>query len=129
MKKFLIPVIIILFFTSLQGKGSLVSVTADEFEAYIKKYGTEQLLDVRTPQEYDLGHIPGAKLVNIYDSDFKQKIAALNFSKSKPVLIYCRSGNRSLVAGRYLAEQGFQVINLKYGIKDWVLKNKPVDKK
>jgi rhodanese-related sulfurtransferase len=129
MKKILTMVILFAVFVSFSMQnGSLISVSTDEFENYIKKYGTNQLLDVRTPQEFNAGHIPGAKLANIYDSDFKNKIKSFNFTKSKPILIYCRSGNRSLVGGKYLSEQGYQVINLKYGIKDWIAKNKPVEK-
>ena len=129
MKKILTYIILFIVFISYSMQnGTLISVSTEEFESYINKYGTGQLLDVRTPQEYNAGHIPGAKLANIYDSNFKEKIKTLNFTKSKPILIYCRSGNRSVVGGKYLSEQGYKVINLKYGIKDWIAKNKPIEK-
>ncbi len=128
MKKILILVIFSFIFMSYQTEGSIISVSVEEFESYIKDYGTTQLIDVRTPEEFEKGHIPGAKLVNIYATDFKEKISKLNLEKSKPVLIYCRSGNRSLVGGRYLAGRGYKVINLKYGINDWIAKNKPIEK-
>jgi len=128
MKKTVLILISVIFLAAFQGGGKIISVSSDEFDSYIKKYGTGQLIDVRTPAEYAEGHIPGAKLVNIYDPQFKQKILSLKLDKSKPVLVYCRSGNRSMVAARFLAENGYQVINLKYGIKEWRAKGKPIEK-
>ncbi len=125
MKKRIVTYLIFGLFLSFQ-VGTLISVSSDDFEVYIKKYGTSQLLDVRTPQEFNQMHIEGAKLVNVYDSDFREQIRALNFDKNKPILIYSRSGNRSLVAGRYLSGLGYEVINLKYGINEWKAKGKPV---
>ncbi|NPA42433.1 MAG: rhodanese-like domain-containing protein [Chlorobi bacterium] len=129
MKRFLgVILTAVIFLTAFQQSGQIISVSADEFEQYIRQYGTDQLIDVRTPAEYREGHIRGAKLVNLYEPDFKQKLLALRLKKDKPVLVYCRSGNRSLVAARFLASQGYKVINLKYGIKDWRAKGKPVEK-
>ncbi len=129
MKKiFLIVAIAFTMISKAQKSGKIISVSSDEFQNYIEKYGTDQLIDVRTPQEFNAGHIPGAKLVNIYTPTFKQDILKALKDKEKPVLIYCRSGNRSMVAGRYLEKIGYLVINLKYGIKDWIRQNKPVKK-
>jgi len=125
---FLTLLVFVVLWSAFQQSGKILSVSSDEFEQYIKRYGTSQLIDVRTPAEYREGHIPNARLVNIYDPDFKKKISELPFRKDKPVLVYCRSGNRSLVAGRYLASLGYEVINLKYGIKDWRAKGKPIEK-
>ncbi len=129
MKKiFLFVVLSLGLISKAQENGKIISVSSDEFQNYIEKYGTEQLIDVRTPQEFNAGHIPGAKLVNIYTPTFKQDILKALKDKEKPVLIYCRSGNRSMVAGRYLEKKGYLVINLKYGIKDWIRQNKPIKK-
>jgi len=108
-------------------QNAIQSVSVDDFAKAIEKYGTEQLIDVRTPAEYAQGHIPGARLVNIYDASFQQKILE-GLTKSKPVLIYCRSGHRSMVAARFLAEKGFTVINLRLGFNDWKSKGKPIEK-
>ena len=129
MKKIYLFVVLSLgLISKAQENGKIISVSSDEFQNYIEKYGTEQLIDVRTPQEFNAGHIPGAKLVNIYTPTFKQDILKALKDKEKPVLIYCRSGNRSMVAGRYLEKKGYLVINLKYGIKDWIRQNKPIKK-
>ena len=74
------------------------------------------LLDVRTPKEFkEDGYIESAKLIPL--GVLTQNIAMLN--KSKKILIYCRSGNRSLSASRILEKSGFEVINLSGGIIEW----------
>lgn len=80
-----------------------------------------QLFDVRTPDEYNLGHIEGS--INI---DFKnQKKFNLffgKFDKKKPVYLYCRSGNRSKKSADILLELGFsEVYDLKGGFVEWNL--------
>ena len=77
-----------------------------------------QLLDVRTQEEYDEGHIAGAMLVDVNDSAFvSQAMNVLN--KQRPVAVYCRSGRRSARAAGLLVEQGFTVTNLNGGVIAW----------
>lgn len=67
------------------------------------------LIDVRTVQEYDRGHIEGA--INIPITDLNQKLKELR--ESKAIIVYCRSGNRSTQAKKLLNQQGLkQVYNL-----------------
>ena len=76
------------------------------------------ILDVRTPDETQLGIIEGATLINIYDDDFETKIDLME--KSKPILVYCASGGRSSQAATILAEYGFmEVYNLEGGLYGW----------
>lgn len=76
------------------------------------------LIDVRTKLEYDSGHIPNSLLIDIYSSGFAEQINELN--KSKSYYIYCRSGNRSYHAARYMLNLGFEkVYNLENGILGW----------
>lgn len=84
-----------------------------------------QLVDVRTPEEYSEGHIPGAKNINVFDKDFADK-AKESLDISKPVAVYCRSGKRSAEAARELSEKGFKVTNLKGGIIAWKGKKQPI---
>lgn len=84
-----------------------------------------QLVDVRTPEEYSEGHIPGAKNINVFDKDFADK-AKESLDISKPVAVYCRSGKRSAEAARELSEKGFIVTNLKGGIIAWKGKKQPI---
>ena len=63
------------------------------------------ILDVRTPEEFAAGHLDGAVLVDIKDSTFDAKIAALD--PSVPYVVYCRSGNRSAQAVERMKAVGF----------------------
>ncbi|MCI4651580.1 rhodanese-like domain-containing protein [Phaeodactylibacter sp.] len=78
-----------------------------------------QLLDVRTPDEYNAGHIEGAELINFFDDDFVQQVEA-RFDKEEPLMLYCRSGNRSAKATAKLKAVGFkEIYDLKGGYKTW----------
>ncbi len=101
-----------------QGNIQLKQASAAEFkEAITSKKG--QLIDIRTPNEYNSGHIKGAILVDFYSPAYKTSLDKLD--KTKPVYMYCRSGNRSGKSIGLLEELGFkQVVNLQYGIVDWL---------
>ncbi len=76
------------------------------------------LLDVRTPEEFMQGHIPGAKLIPV--QVLEQEIKQIEAYKDKPVIVYCRSGNRSRTASRILAKHGFKIIyDMDGGIRQW----------
>jgi rhodanese-related sulfurtransferase len=73
------------------------------------------LLDVRTKEEFEQGHIPGAALMP-YDSiqtDFKEA------DKSRPIVVYCRSGNRSSIAARILADMGYTDVTDFGAVSKW----------
>ncbi|HJR99879.1 MAG TPA: rhodanese-like domain-containing protein [Flavobacterium sp.] len=96
------------------------------FEQKMKEEGV-QLIDVRTPSEYAEGHLANAVNININDSDFKAKIEVLD--KTKPILVYCKSGGRSGRACSQLKEMGFTTItDLDGGITDWKAHEKPIEK-
>ena len=96
---------------------NITSVSASEFDKEIKA-DSVQLLDVRTPQEYADGHIDGAININVQSKDF-QKLAEKELSKDSTILVYCRSGRRSLEAAKILTDLGYKVVNLKGGIIEW----------
>lgn len=99
-------------------------VDVPTFEQKMKEKGV-QLVDVRTPAEFQSGHLVNAVNININDTDFKTKMEALD--KSKPILVYCKSGGRSGRACGQLKEMGFTIItDLDGGITDWKAKGKPV---
>lgn len=76
------------------------------------------LLDVRTPEEYNEGHLPGARNMDIRAGDFFDNI--LNLESGKSYYVYCRSGARSATASNFIAEQGHeQVFNMLGGILAW----------
>ena len=75
------------------------------------------ILDVRTPEEFAQGHIPGA--VNIPNEDIgTEPIEALP-RKDQTLLVYCRSGNRSRQASQKLADQGYTKVLEFGGINTW----------
>lgn len=76
------------------------------------------IIDVRTPAELAEGSIDGHVMLNIMDPSFPQKINEL--PKDVPYYVYCRSGNRSGQACRYMASLGFgELYNLRGGIIAW----------
>ena len=92
-------------------------VSQTEFKTLIKA-GNGQLLDVRTPGEFNAGHIKNAENIDFTGSDFREKVAKLD--REKPVLIYCHSGNRSGKASLILKELGFkEIYDLQGGYSNW----------
>lgn len=78
-----------------------------------------QLVDVRTPAEWDEGVIEGARRINWKDEDF-EKQARDQLDPKRPVLVYCRSGRRSASAAEALRKMGFEpVMNLEGGMIAW----------
>lgn len=76
------------------------------------------IIDVRTPEEYAAGHLPGAVNVNVQNETFAQLI--LQHSKKKPIYIYCQSGKRSAKASEQMKVLGFKdITDLKGGFKNW----------
>ncbi len=64
------------------------------------------LLDVRTPEEFTAGHLPGA--INIPVQQFSSRMGELGNDPARPVVLYCRSGARSAMAASMLRSAGFQ---------------------
>lgn len=75
------------------------------------------ILDVRTREEYDQGHIPGAILIP--NTEIEAKAADLLPDKEQLILVYCRSGRRSKLAAQSLADLGYTNIREFGGILDW----------
>jgi phage shock protein E len=74
------------------------------------------ILDVREQSEYDAGHIPGVTLIPL--NDVPNRLSEI--PKDKPVIVTCRSGNRSGQATDFLRQQGYtNVHNMTGGINAW----------
>ncbi len=86
------------------------------------------ILDVRTPEEYNNGHLKNSININFYDTaTFNGFVGKLD--KNKDYLIYCRTDNRSGKTNLMMKDKGFtQVHILKGGILAWTLDNMPVTK-
>ncbi len=75
------------------------------------------ILDVRSQEEYDSGHIEGALLIP--DGQISEKADSILTDKDATILVYCRSGRRSLAASKELVELGYTNIYDFGGIIDW----------
>ena len=84
----------------------------------VNNFYAMNIIDVRTPEEYEERKIDGAQLINIYDSNFEEIIIS-RLDISIPVAVYCHSGVRSMSAARLLAKKGFTIYNLRGGILFW----------
>ena len=93
-------------------------LSADAFETMLSEDGTAQLVDVRTPEEYAAGHIPGAINIDWFADDFIDKAKA-SLTTDRPVMVYCRSGKRSAKAAWKLDGNEFRTYNLLGGYLGW----------
>ncbi|MEE0830975.1 MAG: rhodanese-like domain-containing protein [Longicatena sp.] len=93
------------------------SITMDEAMAQYQNEPNAVLLDVRTYEEYEAGHIPGA--INITNENIQAGTYELRGSKDQIIYVYCRSGNRSKQASEVLAKDGFTNIIECGGIIDY----------
>jgi len=83
------------------------------------------ILDVRTPKEYEGGHLPGAKLFPILE--MSKRISGLPADKTQPILVYCGTGVRSAKAAHALYRNGYRdIYNLIGGLRAWVAAQKPI---
>lgn len=83
------------------------------------------ILDVRTPQEFRQGHIEGAVLLDFYAPDFRMRFEQLD--RKAPILMYCRSGNRSSHVLKLADELGFKSLyDLRGGILAWSASGLPL---
>ena len=100
----------------------LISVTEIE-----KVAESGQLIDVRTPEEYNEGYIKNAKNIDFFEDNFIEEMSKLN--KDEPIYIYCRSGGRSGRASKKLRDAGFvKVYDLEGGFMKWESEGKGITK-
>jgi rhodanese-related sulfurtransferase len=92
------------------------NVTVNEF-ARLLNIEVVQVLDVRTPEEWEEGTIKDAQKMNLLDKNFHLQIDQLD--KTQPVLVYCKSGGRSQKVAYQLGKKGYTVYNLIGGITAW----------
>lgn len=121
MKKVIPLLLLLLLFTGCgaptETSSSYQQISMEEAVSMIEKEDSYILLDVRTVEEFEERHIPGA--INIpNETIFSEEIPELP-DKNQLILVYCRSGNRSKQASQKLAQQGYTNIVEFGGINDW----------
>ena len=94
-----------------------VSITEEKAKEIMGSEEGYIILDVRTQEEYNQGHIPGAIVIS--HEEIAEKAADVLTDKNQLILVYCRSGRRSKIAAEALAELGYTNIKEFGGIIDW----------
>lgn len=110
---------------AVAGDPAPAPVTADQvYERQQQQDASLFVLDVRAPEEYAAGHVPGA--VNIPLDQVADRLAEV--PKDKDVVLYCRSGRRSALAGEVLTGNGYTRLQLMQGdMPGWAAKGRPVE--
>jgi len=125
MKKIYLVILATILFVAIVS-GCLSSTTPSEKAKYVDisvQQGKEMIdrgevfiLDVRTQEEYNESHISGSTLIPVDELDIRLK----ELPRDKKILVYCRTGRRSVTASEKLENSGFtQLYNMKGGITEW----------
>ena len=94
-----------------------MNITAEEAKAIMDSEDGYIILDARTQEEYDQGHIPGAIVIS--HEEIAENAEEVLTDKDQLILVYCRSGRRSKIAAEALVELGYTNIKEFGGIIDW----------
>lgn len=130
MKKIFYPLVVCFMSLSCQGQKQKTeqfrSVSVEEF-AKVMADTNVVVLDVRTLEEHNAGHIAGTTLhLDVLRPDF-DSLAVARIKEGSTVALYCRSGNRSKRAASSLASKGYRVIELATGYNGWVQERKEAE--
>lgn len=103
-----------------ESQGEIKLVTPEEMQTLLEQKDV-QLVDVRTPKELEDGFIDNAQNIDFNSPTFDEDI--LKLDKSKPVVLYCKSGGRSAKCAEKLKAAGFiKIFDLDGGITKWKFK-------
>ncbi|MEZ5108147.1 MAG: thioredoxin domain-containing protein [Bacteroidia bacterium] len=101
-------------------------LTPEVFAKRLHETPDGQLVDVRTPEEFQKGHLKNALNMNINSSDLEKRAPYLD--KEKPLFVYCYMGGRSAKACEYFKKMGFKIIyDMQGGYSAWTDANLPVE--
>lgn len=127
LKKMVAPVVIILSLMVLIGcsevknvsieQGSYEEISAEEAKRIMDTESGYIIIDARTEEEYNEGHIKGAILIPEYE--IKDRAEKELTNKDQLLLVYCRSGRRSKIASEELVNMGYTNVKEFGGIIDW----------
>ncbi|MFA9461436.1 rhodanese-like domain-containing protein [Thiohalorhabdus sp. Cl-TMA] len=110
-----------------EARSRIREVDPDTAEEMLEEREGVMILDVREPDEFEMGHIPGAvnvprgTLESAADPDYKNPHRELCRARERPILLYCKSGGRSAMATATLQDMGFEeVYNIAGGAAVWL---------
>jgi rhodanese-related sulfurtransferase len=123
--KRVILVLVLLVTMSVQVWAAEKNVDSQEVKKLLETNKNTYLIDVRTPQEYSQGRLPGAVLIPI--SEFERHVAKI--PRNKTIVVYCTVGARSKPVARYLSQLGYkEVLNMTDGLAGWSRNGFPVQR-
>jgi rhodanese-related sulfurtransferase len=101
-------------------------IDLDSFKSLRESGAAPILFDVRNPDEYAAGHVPGAVLVPL--PQLAERMDTFEAHKGETIYLICQSGGRSGRAAQYLSSQGYDVVNILGGTGGWIRNGWPVDR-
>lgn len=117
MKKILIVILVFLVVGCGASKDNekikVKSISSEETQKLIEENSDLKIIDVRTKEEYDSGHIVGAINIPV------DNISSIDYSLDTKIIVYCQSGNRSVMAYKKLIGLGYTDVYNLGGIVDW----------
>ena len=126
--KLLLPVLALLFcsFTTITAQ-TKVEVNSKQVNSMLQKDKKWIVLDVRSAEEFNSGHIKGALNIDIRQPDAFSKIDKLN--KNAKYIVHCRTNHRSGMAVEHMMQSGFKnIYQMMDGWSGWSMNNLPVQK-
>ena len=99
-----------------------LEVDPERLVAWLREDAAPQVIDVREPYERDAGHIAGTRHVELT----QLAGAAASVQRELPVVFYCRTGSRSLMAAQAFRASGFQAYSLGGGLVRWTAEGRPL---
>ena len=124
MKRYFIPCVLVCLLltacaasTPTPQQEVYLNISPEEAKVLMDTQEDYVILDVRTQEEFDAGHIPGAILIP--NTEIANRAEQELPDKDQLLLVYCRSGNRSKQASQILVELGYTNIREFGGINDW----------
>lgn len=123
--RFLLAFTSILFLSSYANASeNIQNVSAQEAAVLLNEDKNIVVLDIRTPKEFNEGHIEGAINIDFYANSFEKDIAKLD--RNTGYILHCRSGGRSGKSEKLLIELGFtKIYHMNDGFKGWRAANLP----
>ena len=114
--------------SSAQDTAAIIEdVSNDRFLALMADKPEALLLDVRTPEEWNEGHLAGASHADYWGDEQAFQAAMDAIPRDRPVLVYCAGGGRSGLTAKELIKAGHrEVYNLENGISGWIAEGHPV---
>ena len=124
MKRLLICLMAVMGITTACCQQNFENTDPEGFAALIAD-SSVVILDVRTAEEFEDGHIANALNIDVNQKKFVKKAKAM-LPKDRTIAVYCRSGRRSANAAELLAKNGYECVNLYGGILAWIENGRPV---